>query len=97
MSQKIMNKIFSLDTQKHLTKIRDIETLPDGKKIIFEMKGGTGQDFIFVLWLPIDTKLKKKLTIFYKDGITGYSLKNAQVFERKDVRDFENIIRCFIN
>lgn len=93
MSQKIMNKIFSLDTQKYLTNVK-FENISDGKKIIFEIKD---QLFLFVLWLPNDVELKSKLTIFYKDGITGYSLKNAQVFERKDVRDFENIIRCFIN
>lgn len=92
MSQKIMNKIFSLDTQKYLTNVK-FENISDGKKIIFEIKD---QLFLFVLWLPNDVELKSKLTIFYKDHITGYSLKNAQVFERKDVRDFENIIRCFI-
>lgn len=93
MSQKIMNKIFSLDTQKHLTKIRDIETLPDGKKIIFEIKD---QLFLFVLWIPNDIEIKRKLSIFHKDNTTGYTLKNAQVFERKNVRDFENLVRCFI-
>lgn len=92
MSQKIMNKIFSLDTQKYLTNVK-FENISDGKKIIFEIKD---QLFLFVLWIPNDIEIKRKLSIFHKDNTTGYTLKNAQVFERKDVRDFENLVRCFI-
>lgn len=88
----MVNKIFSLDTQEHLTNVK-LEDLSDGKKIIFEIRD---KFFIFVIWIPNDIEIKRKLSIFHKDNTTGYTLKNAQVFERENVRDFEYLVRCFI-